>query len=157
VFQVGDQVLLKLQPYAQSSLVNRPFPKLSYKFFDPYKVTEHISSATYRLELPAGSQINLVFHVSQLKPFTSNYAPVYSDLPVLVDFSQEQLMPEAILERKLVKKGNAATPQVRIKWTCLPDLASTWKDWYELVSKFPVVLSWGQDNVSAGGAVTTME
>jgi hypothetical protein len=31
-FLVGDSVLLKLQPYAQSSMVNRPCPKLSYKF-----------------------------------------------------------------------------------------------------------------------------
>lgn len=31
VFQVGDKVLLKLQPYAQSSLDNRPFPKLTMK------------------------------------------------------------------------------------------------------------------------------
>ena len=34
-FQVGEQVLLKLQPYAQSSLVNRPCPKLAFKFFWP--------------------------------------------------------------------------------------------------------------------------
>jgi hypothetical protein len=32
-FQVGEQVLLKLQPYAQSSVVNRPYPKLAFKFF----------------------------------------------------------------------------------------------------------------------------
>ena len=32
-FQVGDRVLLKLQPYAQSSVVNRPFPKLSMKYY----------------------------------------------------------------------------------------------------------------------------
>ena len=30
-FSVGDQVLLKLQPYTQSSVANRPFPKLAYK------------------------------------------------------------------------------------------------------------------------------
>jgi hypothetical protein len=28
-FQVGEQVLLKLQPYVQSSVVNMPFPKLA--------------------------------------------------------------------------------------------------------------------------------
>jgi hypothetical protein len=30
-FTVGDKVLLKLQPYTQSSVASRPFPKLSYK------------------------------------------------------------------------------------------------------------------------------
>jgi hypothetical protein len=32
-FQVGKKVLLKLQPYAQSSVVNRPFPKLFFQIF----------------------------------------------------------------------------------------------------------------------------
>lgn len=27
-FAIGDQVLLKLQPYTQSSVASRPFPKL---------------------------------------------------------------------------------------------------------------------------------
>jgi hypothetical protein len=40
-FMVGDQVLLKLQQYAQQSVVNCPYPKLSYKYFGPYKVLEN--------------------------------------------------------------------------------------------------------------------
>jgi hypothetical protein len=32
-FQVGEMVLLKLQPYAQRSVVNRPCPKLALKFY----------------------------------------------------------------------------------------------------------------------------
>jgi len=35
--QVGDQVLLKLQPYAQTSVVNRLFPKLALKYCGPFQ------------------------------------------------------------------------------------------------------------------------
>jgi hypothetical protein len=37
-FLVGEQVLLKLQHYAQNSVVNRAYHKLSYKFFGPFAV-----------------------------------------------------------------------------------------------------------------------
>jgi len=105
-FCVGEKVLLKLQPYVQQSVVSRPYPKLSFKFFGPFEVLEKIGSAAYRLALPDHSLLHPVFHVSQLKPFTPNYSPVYSDLPKLVDLSVHDLQPERILDRRLVKKGN---------------------------------------------------
>ena len=36
-FQVGKQVLLKLQPYVQQSMASRPYPKLAFKFFGPWQ------------------------------------------------------------------------------------------------------------------------
>lgn len=63
-FQVGEQVLLKLQPYAQNSVVNRPYPKLAFKFYRPFQVLERMGRAAYKLKLPDNSMIHPVFHVS---------------------------------------------------------------------------------------------
>jgi hypothetical protein len=43
-FQLGELVWVKLQPYAQSSVVNRPCPKLAMKFFGPYKILDKIGT-----------------------------------------------------------------------------------------------------------------
>lgn len=107
-FQVGEMVLLKLQPYAQSSVVNRPYPKLAYKYFGPYKITAKIGKVAYRLELPDESLIHPVFHVSQLKPFHPDYTPVFTELPKVVDLDAGDLQPAEVLNRHLEKKGGKA-------------------------------------------------
>ena len=156
VFQVGEKVLLKLQPYAQTSVVNRPYPKLSFKYFGPYEVLQRVGKAAYRLALPEGSLIHPVFHVSQLKPFVADYTPVYKDLPQPVDLDASPLLPAAVLDRRLVKKGNSAIPQVLVKWSSLPAASATWEDLYVLQKRFPACLAWGQASASAGGNVTTV-
>jgi hypothetical protein len=99
VFQEGEMVLLKLQPYVQSSIVNRPCPKLAYKYFGPFKVLEKVGSVAYRLELPENSLVHPVFHVSQLKAFTPNDVPVFSDFSQMVDLSQVDVKPLYIVDR----------------------------------------------------------
>ena len=106
-FQVGDSVFLKLQPYAQSSVANRPFPKLAFKFFGPYKIVEKIGQAAYKLELPPHAQIHPMFHVSQLKSSVPDYTPVFDDLAVIPNLDDMDVFPEFITDRRLVKKGNS--------------------------------------------------
>lgn len=137
VFQVGDEVLLKLQPYAQSSLVNRPCPKLVMKYYGPYKILEKVGTSAYKLERPLGSQIPPVFHVSQLKDYTSNHTPVFKELPAPPVLDIAQLEPELILDRHLTKKGNSAITRVLIKWSSLPVESTTWEDYYILKNRFP--------------------
>jgi len=154
-FLVGDKVLLKLQPYTQSSVANRPYPKLAYKFFGPFEVLETVGAAAYKLALPSDSKIHNVFHVSQLKPFTPDHSPVFSDIATLTDLSTHATAPELILDRRLVKKGNSAVPQVLVKWSKLPASSATWEDYYVVKQQFPAASAWGQAAIQGGTDVMT--
>jgi hypothetical protein len=156
-FQVGESVLLRLQPYAQKIVVNRPFPKISYKFFGPYTVLERIGKVAYRLELPATSQIHNVFHISQLKEYRADYTPVFSDLPTFPTLDTIEVEPEANLDRRMMKRGNALVIQVLIKWKTQPDEDVTWEDWDVLKQRLPTMLAWGQASISPGGSVTPID
>jgi hypothetical protein len=156
-FQVGEMVLLKLQPYAQHSVVNRSCPKLAFKFYGPYKVLERIGEVAYRLELLADAQVHPVFHISQLKAFTPNNVPVFSTLPRYEDLSKQGVVPLEILDCRLVKKGNKAVSQVLIRWSNIPQESATWEDYYVLRQKFPDAGVWGQAGSVDGANVTTTE
>uniref|UniRef100_A0A8R7TTR3 Tf2-1-like SH3-like domain-containing protein n=1 Tax=Triticum urartu TaxID=4572 RepID=A0A8R7TTR3_TRIUA len=133
-FEVGDKVLLKLQPYAQSSVANRPCAKLAYKFFGPFVVLDRIGKLA-KLELPADSRIHPVFHVSQLKPFTPNYTPVFSELPRPPDLAGHDDEPVEIVKRRMVKRGASALVQVKVRWRS-GEAATTWED-YDTLRRFP--------------------
>jgi hypothetical protein len=150
-FQVGDKVLLKLQPYAQQTVVNRPYPKLSYKYFGPYPVLERIGEVAYKLQLPDSAQVHPVFHVSQLKPYTENYSPVYSHLPEVPDLTAVMPVPVAILDRRLVRKGNSSSPQVLIQWAHVPPDCATWEDYYVLKQRYPAASLWEDEQAQGGG------
>jgi hypothetical protein len=78
IFEVGDWVFLRLQPYKQMSLKQaKKDNKLSPKYYGPYKVLQKIGTMAYKLEFPASSRVHLVFHVSCLKKVIGDKIPVH--------------------------------------------------------------------------------
>lgn len=115
-----------------------------------------IGDAAYKLDLHDTCLIHLVFHVSQLKTFVPDHTPVFTSLPVPVELNADEVYPEEILERRLVKRGNAAHLQVQIKWANLPDEVATWEDYEVLRARFKTAPAWGHAGSQGGGNVTAM-
>ena len=95
-FEVGDLVYLRLQPYRQSTLKQKGAEKLKPRFYGPYRVTRRIGEVAYELELPTGSRIHNIFHVSCLKKALGQQVTATKELPPTDDEGHLVLQPEAI-------------------------------------------------------------
>jgi hypothetical protein len=111
---------------------------------------EKVGSVAYKLKLPDGSVVDHVFHVSQLKTYTPDYSPMHPTLPDIPTLDVLEVLPEKILDRRLVKKGNVAITQILVQWLGLPESSSTWEDYNVLKTRFPVVAAWGQARALVG-------
>lgn len=136
-FKIGDWVYLKLQPYRQSSVEIRRNLKLAAKFFGPYKVLEKVGAVAYRLQLPSGSKVHPVFHVSQLKPKLGQHQHPLPNLPLVDPNGQMRFEPLQILDRRLVKRNNRAITQVLVEWSNSVPEDATWEDYQALKQQFP--------------------
>uniref|UniRef100_A0A8R7QSB8 Chromo domain-containing protein n=1 Tax=Triticum urartu TaxID=4572 RepID=A0A8R7QSB8_TRIUA len=109
----------------------------------------------YKLALPPGNRIHLVFHVSQLKPFTPDYTPVFAELPRAPDLSAAPLQPVAILDQRMVKKGITSIVQVRVQWSSLSPDSATWEDYTVLHHRYPTAPCWDDVASAQGGEHVT--
>lgn len=135
VLEIGDYVYVKLQPYRQQSVVMRSNQKLSPKYFGPYRIIDKCGEVAYKVDLPKGSQVHPVFHVSQLKVLVGN-VHTSTQLPsVLLDVFERE--PEAVLERRMVKRQDKAVTQVLIKWVNEPMEEATWEYLFDIKKKYP--------------------
>jgi Chromo (CHRromatin Organisation MOdifier) domain len=146
-FSVGAWVYLKLQPYRQVS-VQRKHNKLSANYYRPFELIERIGKMAYRLNLPEDSQVHPVFHVSQLKERISAGAVVSPRLPNQVRLKSE---PVAVLDRRIIKRGNNPVAQFLIRWSHLPDSDATWENYLVIKQQFPEFRIEGNSNVEREG------
>ena len=99
-FEVGDLVYLRFQPYRQSSLKQKGVEKLNPRFYGPYRVIRRIRQVAYELELPQGSKIHNIFHVSCLKKALGQQVTVINELPPMDDEGHLILQSEAIIDTR---------------------------------------------------------
>jgi len=87
---VGDFAYLKLQPYKHTSIAVRKCLKLSSRYYGPFQVLEKIGKAAYRLQLPPGSQVHPVFHISQLK---RHLGKLHDDRDEIAELTRAPVLP----------------------------------------------------------------
>lgn len=66
--RLGDQMLVKLQPYRQSSVALCKHQKIGLRYFRLSPIIAKIVIIAHRLELPRVAKIHPVFHVSHTIP-----------------------------------------------------------------------------------------
>jgi hypothetical protein len=67
-----------------------------------------------------------------------------------MDLDRGTLAPVEILDRRKVKKGNAAVVQVLLRWYGFPSSCATWEDFNVAKNNFPKALAWGQASSQGG-------
>ena len=81
----------------------------------------------YELELPEGSKIHNVFHVSCLKKVVGQQVAASQELPPLDEEGQLATSPEEILQVRERKPRNRVVKEYLVKWKDLPIEDATWE------------------------------
>ncbi|XP_062151845.1 uncharacterized protein LOC133860216 [Alnus glutinosa] len=121
------------EPYCQSSITTRQSMKLAPGFYGPFC----IDKVAYRLELPAGSVVHPVFHVSCLKKVMGRTNVPAQALPTFDDQGTLQVSPYRILDRRQVRKRGRTITQLLVQWTSLPLEDATWEEAHSIQERFP--------------------
>ncbi|XP_070664454.1 uncharacterized protein [Malus domestica] len=103
------------------------------------RVIAKVGHVAYKLKLPDSSKLHPVFHVSCLKKHLGSQHSPTTPLPIITEKGILQDIPIAILDRRLVKKGNAAITEVFVQWQNHTPEDATWEPYPDLKSKFPEV------------------
>jgi hypothetical protein len=83
-----------------------------FKYYGPFKVIKRVSEVAYELELPVGSTVHPVFHVSQLRQALSPGMIVTSAFPADID---ALAFPMEVPSTRWRKKANQTVEQALIR------------------------------------------
>lgn len=136
-FEIGEQVLVKLQPYRQNSVALRKNQKLGMRYFGPFTIIEKVGKVAYKLQLPVDAKIHPIFHISQLKQFKEQLVDPYIPLPLTTHELGPILQPVAVLNRRELMQNDHVISQVLIQWEGLSNTDATWEDVDDIAANYP--------------------
>lgn len=99
-FNENNLVLLKLQPFQQSSVCMDLTPKLSPHFPAPFEVKQKVGEVAYKLKLPPTCHIYPIVHVSKLKKYIPGKQLHFTYLPYYNPDGLIVLHPKRIMRKK---------------------------------------------------------
>lgn len=130
--------MFRFQPYRQMSVEFRLHPKLSVRYFGPFKVVKAISKVAYLMDLPKESKFHPIFYVSKLKAFKGeNPKLVEKNIPGLICKNKVLTISLAILEKRTVLEKENPVVELLVQWEGLPPEETTWERMEKLVAAFP--------------------
>lgn len=98
---------------------------------------QKVGRVAYKLDLPAQARIHSVFQASVLKKKVGTNTQVLQQLPPVNVHGQFIVEPIAVLDRRMVKKGNVAAVEVLVQWSNTLPSDATWESWTDLHENFP--------------------
>jgi hypothetical protein len=90
---VGDFVYLKMQPFREKALGRENAPKLTSKWYGPFRVLQKVGTGSYRILPPESAKIHDVFHVNQLKKHIGTQAIPNDKLPLVTAEGKIKIAP----------------------------------------------------------------
>ena len=113
------------------------YNKLNSRYYGPFQILERVGQVAYKLDLPASSQIHPVFHISQLKRFKGSPPTSTPVLPRCNSDGELEVVPVAILDRRLGKVGSTGKVFVLVQWSNGLVDDATWELHSDVVKRFP--------------------
>ncbi|TQV90502.1 retrovirus polyprotein [Cordyceps javanica] len=131
-YKHGDKVWLD----TRNLRIDRPSKKLSDKYIGPYEISEVISPATVRLDLPPSMKIHNVFHTNLLRSAEADPLPgrdqqVQPRVKLVQDMGSREWMMEEILSSRITKnRYGDVRLEYLVKWKGSPP---TWRPQRDLI------------------------
>jgi len=96
-----------------------------------------VGAVAYKLELPVGSKIHSVVHVSRLKKHVSPSELVEEDIIQVSTDPKEVVQPIPFTATRMVRKGTSMIAQIQVRWSLLPSSMLTWEQENDLKRRYP--------------------